>query len=318
MHQEKIYGPGDKARGVGSVDLVLMLDGPLKWGVTMTQSEQTAANQAAAEIIDCATFFETAPPLKPYEVAKFWVDVGAGIHNFKFPPIQMYCSNDNCKKKSVFRSDTFNQSNKESLLFVNYTCSNCQTRNIVFSISISARPTRATMFKFGEVPFMDEPTPNRLLNVAGSDKDLFKKGRLCEFLGLGIAASVYYRRVVENQKGLLINELIKVCKSTNQPAQMIETLEAARNEKRFSAAVEAIKDAIPPTLMIKGYNPLTLLHGILSKHVHELTDEECLKDARDMRAILVSMMDKVNIALNDEAEVVAAAQRLMQPKTSTD
>jgi hypothetical protein len=67
-----------------------------------------------------------------------------------------------------------------------------------------------TAFKYGERPPFGPNTPNRLLSLLGDQKDVFLKGKRCEFQGLGIGAFSYYRRVVENQKSRILDEIIKV------------------------------------------------------------------------------------------------------------
>lgn len=68
------------------------------------------------------------------------------------------------------------------------------------------------MRKFLEIPQFGSPTRNRLLRLFGSDGNVFLKGRQCENHGLGIGAFSYYRRVVENHKDQLFDEIIKVAK----------------------------------------------------------------------------------------------------------
>jgi hypothetical protein len=65
-------------------------------------------------------------------------------------------------------------------------------------------------YKLGELPVYGPPTPARLISLIGPDREIFLKGRRCGNLGLGIGAFVYYRRVVENQKSRILDEIIKV------------------------------------------------------------------------------------------------------------
>jgi hypothetical protein len=133
---------------------------------------------------------------------------------------------------------------------------------------------------------------------------------------LGIGAFTYYRRVVENQWGRLVGEIIKVGKAINTSASAIAALEAAQTEKQFSKAVSGLKDAIPPALLINGHNPLILLHAALSQGVHNLPDEECLELATSIRVILVELSEKLGQALKDEKELSDAVTKLLHTKTT--
>jgi hypothetical protein len=135
---------------------------------------------------------------------------------------------------------------------------------------------------------------------------------------MGIGALTYYRRVVENQWGRLIGEIIKVAKTIKAPANTISALEAAASEQQFSKGVREMKDAIPPVLLINGRNPLVLLHGALSQGVHNLPDEECLTLATSIRIVLFELAEKLGQALKDEKELTDAVARLLQTRTPKD
>ena len=76
-----------------------------------------------------------------------------------------------------------------------------------------------------------------------------------------------------------------------------------------------MKDALPETLLIRGQNPLTLLHSALSGGIHGKNDEECLELAHAVRVVLIEFAEKMAAALNDEAELGAAVARLMKARS---
>jgi hypothetical protein len=91
---------------------------------------------------------------------------------------------------------------------------------------------------------------------------------------------------------------------------MVRGLKEAKKQVQFLSAVEAVKDALPQTLLVDGHNPLTLLHSALSKGLHAKTDEECLELAKDVRLVLADMVERIGQALKDDAELKAAVSRL--------
>jgi (p)ppGpp synthase/HD superfamily hydrolase len=100
------------------------------------------------------------------------------------------------------------------------------------------------------------------------------------------------------------------------PEPMLTALADAKKEISFKKALRSVKDAIPVTLLIKGHNPLTLLHKALNSGAHEMSDEKCLARAHDVRLVLAKLADRLAQALKDEADLNAAINRLMNaPKT---
>ena len=225
--------------------------------------------------------------------------------------IQLHCSGESCNGTRFFRSgDDYiilpagiwnNQ-------YITYECANCQTQQKTFALAIlietapddPEKPQTVHCYKFGEHPTYGPPTPARLISLVGPDRELFLKGRRCENQGLGIGAFVYYRRVVEEQKNRIIDEIIKVAQVLLATPDSIMVLENAKKEHQFSKAVEAIKEAIPQRLLIAGQNPLTLLHSALSMGLHNQSDEKCLELAKDIRLILAEMSELLGQALKDE------------------
>src|SRR5262245_3593409 len=68
---------------------------------------------------------------------------------------------------------------------------------------------------------------------------------------------------------------------------VITDLEAIKTETHFTAAVRKIKPAVPARLLVHRHNPLTLLHYVLSKGIHSLSDDECLAAANAIRNTLI-------------------------------
>ncbi len=128
---------------------------------------------------------------------------------------------------------------------------------------------------------------------------------------LGIGAFVYYRRVVEGQKNRILDEIIKVSRELNTPADSLAKLEAAKNESRFTQALNDVKDSVPQSLLINGHNPLLLLHSALSDGLHERTDEHCLEVATSVCVVLAELAERLSQALKNEAELSRALAKLM-------
>jgi hypothetical protein len=196
--------------------------------------------------------------------------------------------------------------------FLHYFCRNCRRHVKVFAIHghMDDEKKRWIEAKYGEEPAFGPPTPARVISLIGPYRDEFLKGRRCENQGLGVAAFAYYRRVVESQKNRIFDEVIRVSRHLSADQKLIDDLEAAKREVQFTRAVDAIKQGLPQSLLINGYNPLTLLHGPLSKGLHELSDAECLELATSIRVVLIEFSERLSLAMKDEAELNEAVSRL--------
>jgi hypothetical protein len=249
----------------------------------------------------------SAPPLKVSE-----------------PDIKIYCANDKCQGARFFKATStatvkFTSFKKYEDVYLDYECRNCGVSKKTFALRVvQADPSGndGTATKFGEVPSYGPPVPSKVISIIGPDRDLFLRGRRAENQGLGIGAFAYYRRVVENQKGRLIEKIAEVAKKVGASPEALNAFKRAAKESQFSKAVEDVKLAIPQVLLIDGHNPLTLLHSALSEGLHAGTDEECLEMATSIRVVLTALSERISIALEDEAELKQALSALMRRETS--
>ena len=271
------------------------------------------------EFTSFASFLETSPPSRSVVISnittKRYYSHAPAMKVISTPDIDLFCEHKKCNGNRVFRSPMASDglSTSYKYLYLSYTCSNCrQTQKIYFlALKVDSKGSEnGVAYKFGELPVFGPRTPSKLISLVRPDRDEFIKGRNCESQGLGIGAYAYYRRIVENQKNRILNRIIRVAKSISEDSKTIEALEAAKKEKRFSKAVELVKEAIPPALLINGQNPLILLHSALSVGLHTQSDESCLEAAQDIRIVLAELAERLSQALRDEAKLNEAVNRL--------
>lgn len=285
----------------------------------MTDENTQEEIQEEIQYESFANFLESTPPNRVSNIS----DVSKYdqyTNNLQTPKIQLHCPSDDCNGSQFFRCTSGSGASlglDYKFLYITYKCSNCQEHSKTFSLAVrideDENPT-GEAYKFGELPTFGPPTPPRLIKLIGPDRDVFLKGRRCENQGLGIGAFIYYRRVVENQKNRILDEIIKVSKKLNAPTEKIEALTNAISETQFSTALNMAKDAIPESLLINGHSPLKLLHSALSDGVHAKSDEHCLEIASSVRIVLAELSDRLSQALKDEAELSKALSTLMNPK----
>jgi hypothetical protein len=297
----------------------------------MADSAQAPPRPAAAQpaapkkaLRTFAEFLESAPPDFAEEVGERIVTNPVGPDCLKRPDLQLHCESKECGGVRIFYCVDASSSYLDAGLtyvFMRYVCRNCRATATMktFAIAIKGDDKVGLVQKLGELPPFGPPTPARVFKLIGEEyRQLFLQGRRAENKGLGIGAYAYYRRIVEHQKGRIIDEIRKVAERVGESEEMLKALSDARMERQFAAAIEKVKDAIPQSLLIGGHNPLTLLHKALSEGLHELTDEECLSLARSIRVVLVELAERISTALKEKAELKNAVSQLLNRNTKQD
>jgi hypothetical protein len=268
-------------------------------------------------------FLETVHPSVVRNVSGLWEErlSPRGKHwDMITPDLRLHCPN--CEGERTFRCNEDHPSMVHDVVagrFILYLCSDCRKATKLFSLWIvpSKQGGRGKVYKYGEQPPFGVPVPNKLLRLFGGDRETFLKGRQCENQGLGIGAFAYYRRVVENHKNEIFDEIIRVCETVNAPRELIAELGGAKDQVSFTKSVDHIKVALPQGLLINGQNPLLALHGALSVGLHNETDEECLKAASAVRLVLSDLIEKMSLLRQDNKGLHTAMNFLLAKKGGT-
>lgn len=291
------------------------------------ETEKEEIKQAEPEF-ELSDFLESHPPNQLVRIIslatkEYKSSYGTWVDELLTPQIQLHCSNESCNGPRFFRFvGNYRPEIKHkdhTFTYITYRCYNCLKEEKTFSIAAkmdSEYSGSGICYKFGELPNFGPPTPSRLIKLIGPDREEFLKGRRCENQGLGVGAFIYYRRVVENQKNRILEEIIKVSEKVGADESKIQILKEALSESQFSTALKNAKDAIPESLLINGHSPLLLLHSALSEGVHALSDEKCLELASSIRIVLSELSDRLSQALKDEAELSKALGTLMNYKNN--
>ena len=274
-----------------------------------------------------STFLESVQPgakrtitdlLGPFQDRRM---VAAGlppILKLKAPDIRLHCPTEICSGVRIFECPNFSEHSHDSFpqdVFLTYTCRNCKRGFKTYALLVQSEEGKScSAVKYGEMPAFGPPLPARLLKMVGADGDLLRKGRRTENQSLGIGAFAYYRRVVENQKDRLLEEIRKAAVHLRADQELLDKIDLAIKETRFREALDLVKGAIPDGLKVQGENPLKLLYKALSKGVHELNDEECLERAQAVRVVLTELVSNIAHILKDEREVKAAVKTLQSGK----
>jgi hypothetical protein len=234
------------------------------------------------------------------------------------PQIRLHCSH--CNGTFLFTTEArlyLNKVEGNKQFFATYRCKHCGITVKHYAIWAMNPDDKGTgeLYKFGEDPPFGPPLPSKLISLIGPEFDYFLKGRRAENQGLGIGAFAYYRRVIESQKGRIIDE-IRAAERLSASKDVLEELHQAKAEDQFGKALAAVKHALPQGILIKGYNPLSLLHTALSEGLHAESDEDCLAQATSIRIVMVELAERLSSVLKNNAELDNAVAQLVKKQIS--
>lgn len=142
-----------------------------------------------------------------------------------------------------------------------YRCTRDRSHTIIFDLIT----TNDKIIKIGQFPSVaDLATPEikKYKSILGNQYREYSRAIGLFANGIGIGSYVYLRRIIEN---LVFNKFKQVSGELGVTADIFGTL-------RFDEKIDTLKDYLPD-LLVKNKN----LYGIVSKGVHELSEEECLK-----------------------------------------
>lgn len=274
----------------------------------------------APPLYDWAEFLVSCPPFIQATVPALAAQyLASDSYQVKEPVLELFCPKCNgLRFFDITRLGTFSFGTLISLgkwtdFFFYFQCRNCKQTKKSYAIraTITAQSGVGEVIKLGEYPPFGKRVPSRLRELIKKDWDLFFKGWQAEQQGMGIAAFTYYRRVLEDQKIRLLDELIKAAQKLGVSAEVIAKFEAAKSESQFSRAIDTIKDVLPNGLLVSGHNPLTLLYSALSEGVHELSDAECLERARHIVVVLGALADRLDNVTKEHEELQKSISALL-------
>jgi hypothetical protein len=285
----------------------------------MADGQKGGRNSAKIRTIKFEDLLGKYPPGQMYAITNLGISISpSAAPVLNKPRLKLFCPDDFCGGVRFFDAHQTQKvalSEKWSRAFLHYSCSNCRSRSKIFAVMArwNVVADEGEAVKVGEWPPFGPPVSARVMSIAGRSKALFLMGCRAEMQGLGIGAMIYYRRVVENQKNHIIDEIIRVARRTHSSEPQIEKLKAAGGEKEFKKAVEIISDAIPQVLLINGYNPLALLEQALTRGSSAAKDHDALRLAAAIRKIFTELSELMARALEDHTDLEEALDTILQP-----
>lgn len=221
--------------------------------------------------------------------------------------IDTYCVE--CQKHSTFKEhitkyryrqdkSNFNLENATSnrIFAVPFYC----TRNTDHEIYFSFRVYNSTIQKIGQHPSIADLSRaeiGKYSKILGEKYKEFSKAVGLISHGIGIGSFVYLRRIFEN----LIEE-------AHQEAIKIDSWDEENyNRSRMDEKIALLKDYLPDFLLKN-----RMIYSILSKGIHQLSEDECLKYFDTVKLGIELILDEKLEKLNREAKIKEAEKLLSE------
>jgi len=227
--------------------------------------------------------------------------------------VEMYCTECDSRRifatdKSVY-SDTSRVSNihfpqtqikNKPSLFKSFRCSQNEHHSIHYGFLVD----NTELVKISEYPSKYDSvkdTFNKFKKILDKSyiTELSKAAQL-ESFGYAIAAFLYYRRIFEHL-------IIKTFKETEIPDKVTED---EFRKKRMEDKISYIKEYLPAY-----FNDNSHIYGILSKGIHELSEEECQKHLSIVKTIIFFSLEEALEIRNKELRKEEFSKKLNEINT---
>ncbi|WP_143043181.1 hypothetical protein [Myxococcus virescens] len=247
-----------------------------------------------------------------------------GIHQLMPETIHLYCASGNC---SHLASTTWEAVNASGSLHA-YICASCKESKAQYWFDVKLIEKQTTglvnmspveviksfeISKLGQRPHWAPKIPNRLLKNLGPSAQLFRRGVACLQEGLGIGASAYFRRVIEEEVKALLDLMEKAANLDGDQAAL-ENLKTARESQVASERLKIAVQKVPISLRPGNANPLAVLYGALSGAVHQEPEEVAIGTAKRILKTFIFLFEELKERM-DSAEAYAAEIQQIRDET---
>jgi len=167
--------------------------------------------------------------------------------------------------------------------------------------------------KIGQFPPWEIESNTQIEKMLGDRASYWKKGLTCESQSYGIGAFGYYRRIVEEIIGELLDDIAGLM-TGEELARYQAALEQTKKTIVAQEKINLVKDLLPSVLRPEELNPLATLHSALSEGLHAKSDEECLEQAETIRQILTFLIEQVELNKAAKKQFTSGMRKLLDKK----
>lgn len=192
----------------------------------------------------------------------------------------------------------------------------CQQSTMIIFFRKSERSAGSgktyTVVKIGQYPALSIDIPKALKANLGDDHaELYKKALINRNQGYGLGAVSYMRRVVEDKTEELIEVVAQLAEAHNIDPETVKKLRVAKEEKTtYDQKLKIAATVLPTSLLIDGVNPLDVLYGLVSAGLHDLSEEECLAVADEIRSVFEYTFTRLRAETQDRKDFAVKIKKL--------
>ena len=179
---------------------------------------------------------------------------------------------------------------------------------------IKIHEDREWLMKVGQHPPWEIVPEKNIEKMLDQHADFYKKGLICESQGYGIGAFAYYRRIVEEIIGQLLEDIAELFSGEEQK-KYLKALEETKKTVVTQEKIELVQDLLPPILRPEGMNPLSTLHSLLSEGLHADSEEVCMEHAMSVRAVIVFLVNQVAASKAASKDFTQRMRTLLEKKS---
>ena len=181
-----------------------------------------------------------------------------------------------------------------SLITLKYVCSKDESHNLTYILFIEGEYIR----KIGQYPsYADVDIPQAEVYKKELGKGYYNE--LKRAIGLyssnvGIGSYVYLRRILEK----IILDGLQTAIADGVTTQDAFELDENNHQRRIEDKIKLLKDYLPKTLVDN-----KVVYGIMSKGIHELSEEECMKYFPALEQLIKMCLDeRIEVKRKQSAE----------------
>lgn len=244
--------------------------------------------QFGNNIIDC--YCVSCATLSTFKYFESEVHEQTTITRMAF--VGYYSENDSNDRKDIFS----NYLNKNYILC--YDCSRNRQHSLLFDLFV----TKDKIIKIGQYPSVADLAVGEIAkykSALGKQHREFAKAIGLHAHGVGIGSFVYVRRIIENL----------VFDNFNNAKGELKITETEFEQLRFDKKIEVLQ-TYQPSVLVQNKN----YYGIVSKGVHELSEEECLKMFPLIKTGIELILDDL-LAANERVEKEKLFQKFVADTT---
>lgn len=197
----------------------------------------------------------------------------------------------------------------DSVFTISYACTDCNNCHYYFLLHIGSN--YEYIEKAGQYPAQDISISKALQQALGDQAPVYKHGLVSERNGFGIGAFAYYRRVLEERIGNLLNELEQVFPDAERETYK-QILIKVREQHTAEDRLKLVKDFVPAYLRTGDIEPLGTLYAALSQGLHSKSEDDCLANAELIRLCLGNLIEEIDRNKTVKKEFTDRARRLIE------